>query len=100
MGYPGPNEVQRLQALVPVMRELGVTEAFGIKLGPAPAPPLVPRSPGESPVVALRRKSEEMEREARRIAEVERRERDHDRVLFGATEGVGFGPEERGGSTP
>ena len=39
VGFPATDEVAVLRAKVRAMRELGVTEADGIKLGPAPAPP-------------------------------------------------------------
>jgi hypothetical protein len=34
--FPWPEEEQRLRQRVSVMRELGVTSAFGVTLGPAP----------------------------------------------------------------
>ena len=32
------TKIERLRALVPIMRELGVEEAFGVVLGPPPRP--------------------------------------------------------------
>lgn len=39
VGFPATFEVEKLRAKVLAMRELGVTEADGIKLGPLPSPP-------------------------------------------------------------
>ncbi len=39
VGFPPKDEVASLRAKVALMREMGVLEADGIKLGPAPQPP-------------------------------------------------------------
>ncbi len=43
-GFPAPaltsdSDLEKLRARVALMREMGVTEADGIKLGPVPQPP-------------------------------------------------------------
>ena len=67
IAFPPTDEVAVLRAKVAAMRELGVTEADGIKLGPAPQPP----------------KKEETEEEMKKRLGRER-QRQHD-ILFAAS---------------
>lgn len=78
-------EMRCLRDLVPLMRQLGVREAFGIVLGQEPLPKMEDTALDENPIAAAIQAQEASEKATAAAQEWVRKQ--EDRVRFAATEG-------------